>query len=217
VTTDDDFGFEPLPWPAVGEKLFVDDAPDWHNNASLHDMGASWRRYAEGYRRGAALLVEYVNKGNRDQDFLVFPIVFCYRQYLELQMKHLVLEGSRLLDLDEELQKSHNLAQLWRTCRSILERVAPDEPKEQLDAVTEGIEQLSAIDPLSDTFRYPVDRKGAPSLPEGAPQIFNLSHFSAQVEKLGNLLNGASEQISVYLDYKHEMAQEYGPGPDDYY
>ena len=82
--------------------------------------------------------------------------------------------------------------------------------------LTEGIEQLSAIDPLSETFRYPEDRKGGPSLPKNAPNIFNLRHFGLQIEKLGNLLGGASDQISVYLDIKHDMEQEYRDDPDWY-
>jgi hypothetical protein len=199
-----------LAWPAVGEKLFTADLPDWHNNASLRAMvSGGWLRYAEGYRRGAALMVEHVNRNNRDQDFLVFPIVFCYRQYLELMMKYLIREGGHLLDLNEDFAKSHNLLKLWEACRSILEQVSPDEPTEQLDAVTEGIEQLSAIDPLSEAFRYPEDRKGGPSLSANAPQVFNLRHFGLQAEKIGNLLRGASDQISVYLDYKHDMESEY--------
>ena len=123
MTSGNEPSFEELPWPAVGEKLFVADLPDWQNNTSLRDLlGGGWIRYAEGYRRAAALMVEYVSQRNRDQDFLVFPIVFCYRQYLELQMKHLIREGSRLLDLDDDFALSHDLLKLWTACRSILER-----------------------------------------------------------------------------------------------
>jgi hypothetical protein len=198
TTEEDDFGIR-LPWPTLGETMFTDGLPDWHNNACLVPR-ADWSIYAEGYRRAGRLLVEHVNSSGVDQDFLVYPIVFCYRQYLELKMKHLVLAGSQLLDLDTELIKSHDLVPLWKSCRSILERVAPDEPMDQLEAVTEGIEQLSKIDSTSEGFRYPEDKKtGAPSLPDTLHR-FNLRHFANQVEKLAGLLDGAGEQIAVYLD-----------------
>lgn len=143
---------------------------------------------------------------------MVFPIVFCYRQFLELQMKHLIRQGRELLELDEDFKMTHDLRMLWPYCRSTLEQVAgsaepPEDIESALDAVTEGIEQLSSIDPLSEGFRYPEDKKGNPSLPD-AIQIFNLRHFGAHVEKLGNLMRGASEQISVYFDDKRDMERE---------
>lgn len=36
---------------------------------------------------GRGALVEHVGRTQIDQDALVYPIVFCYRQYLELLLK----------------------------------------------------------------------------------------------------------------------------------
>jgi hypothetical protein len=199
-----------LPWPARGAKLFRDDLPDWINNAWLPGR-VDWRLYAEGYRRGARLLVEHVDRHSSDQDFLLYPVVFCYRQYLELKMKHLIREGNRLLDIDEDFKYTHDLLKLWEPCRSILEQVASEDASELtdlLDAVTEGIEQLCAMDPASEGFRYPEGKDGSQSLP-GALRLVNLRHFGDQSEGLANLLDAAGDQISVHLDHKAEMRQYY--------
>ncbi len=46
----------------------------------------------EGYRRGARLLVEHVDEHARDQDFLVYPIMFLYRHHIELALKNIILQ-----------------------------------------------------------------------------------------------------------------------------
>jgi hypothetical protein len=51
--------------------------------------------YALGYRTAADALIERV--AGMDQDALVYPIVFCYRQYLELLLKSRHRRGSEVL------------------------------------------------------------------------------------------------------------------------
>ena len=85
-------------------------------------LNASWgsdqAAYTEGYRRGARLLVEYVAENARDQDFLVYPILFLYRHHIELALKNLVMQAPYLIDRDlTDVEKSrlgkHRLDWLW--------------------------------------------------------------------------------------------------------
>lgn len=74
--------------------LFRDDLPDWHNNACLNaTWGVDQAAYLEGYRCGARLLVEHVTEHARDQDFLVYPIIFLYRHHVELALKNIILQA----------------------------------------------------------------------------------------------------------------------------
>jgi hypothetical protein len=143
-----------------------------------------------------------------DQDFLVYPIVFIYRHHVELQMKELIRNGRRLLDVDGDFDANHNLVRLWSACREVLEQVFRRGEREALDAIGEQLQQLAALDAGSYAFRYPEDRAGAPSLP---PELrrFNLRHFAERMERIGGMLEGASTGISVYLDYKADMRSEY--------
>jgi len=196
-----------IPEPGIGDQLFKS-GEDWWHNACLGYLGdEGWFLYADGYKRAADLLVEYVKDARVEQDLLVYPTVFLYRQYIELRLKELIRDGNRLLDSPEALPQHHRLDQLWEQCRRILEQVWPEEPAEDLDAVEECIHQFSQVDPTSTAFRYPTDRNGKRSLP-GLRHI-NLRNLSEVMARIGTLLDGASTGISVALDYKHDMEAEY--------
>lgn len=48
--------------------------------------------------------MQSVANRNGTADSLIFPIVFLYRQYIELRLKSLLLEGSQLLDKIKEIE-----------------------------------------------------------------------------------------------------------------
>ncbi|MGU3906767.1 hypothetical protein ACVZDL_23390 (plasmid) [Escherichia coli] len=52
---------------------------DWHNNACLNYMPDHGTAYTEGYRRAADILINHIDESGRDQDFLVYPVLFLYR------------------------------------------------------------------------------------------------------------------------------------------
>jgi hypothetical protein len=217
VTPDGELEQQHWPWPAPGRELVTDAAPDWHNLACLNWTPNTWPGYVEGFRRGARHLVEQVDRSGRDQDYLVFPILFLYRHYLELQLKRLISRGRQLLDLEEPTPRSHDLWRLWQTCRTILDQVSPGDAVEELNIVGEHIRTLAAIDPTAQAFRYPVDTRGQPSLPKELTLI-NLRHFSEQMEAAANLLGAAGDLIGATLDdkldYERYMAAAHGPDAD---
>ncbi|GJH64862.1 hypothetical protein [Escherichia coli] len=54
---------------------------DWHNNACLNYMPDHGTAYTEGYRRAADILINHIDESGRDQDFLVYPVLFLYRHH----------------------------------------------------------------------------------------------------------------------------------------
>jgi hypothetical protein len=197
------------PKPVPGERLIKHDAPDWQNNAWLKGW-APWHACGEGFRKGARRLVEFVDTTGTDQDYLVYPIVFSYRHYLEIKLKELILLASDLLDEEEpkKLFDTHDLCNLWTWCRSLLQRLPLDGtagPQER-QAITEMIDEISKVDPGSYSFRYPVDKKGEPSLPADLVYL-NLGHFSNQVERVASCLEGCTTGIDYYLEGKRESEQ----------
>ena len=83
--------------PRKSDQLFRSDLRDWMNNACLNVMGSGDAyAYKAGYRRGAEVLIGYVGEIARDQDFLVYPIIFLYRHHIELMLKGDFLFSSRL-------------------------------------------------------------------------------------------------------------------------
>lgn len=184
-----------------------------------------WTAVAEGFRKLARIGAQFVNAENQDRDYLVHPIVFNYRHYLEVKLKELILEGSLLLDrrFPNEILRTHDLRTLWRSCRTILESVGLEGTagEEELDAIGEAVEELATIDGGSYAFRYPVDIKGNPSLPGGLSYI-NLRHFSDQMEKIAGCLDACDVAISTMMDgreareYQEDLAAEYRKEMSDY-
>jgi hypothetical protein len=171
-------------------------------NACLNYAHDEWGPYVAGYRRSADLLVEHVRDTHTNHDILVYPIVFLYRQFLELQLKQLIIKGYQLLDIRQGFPKHHELDKIWPECKSVLNKVWPGKIANQLKIIEDCIDSLSKIDPESFSFRYPVDKEDNPSLP-GITHI-NLGGLAKTMDEVASLLEAASTGISVYLDSKIE-------------
>ena len=154
-----------LPWPQKGDVLFRS-ADDWYHNACLNWGYDNWELYASGYKTAADILVQYVIDNRSERDTLVFPIVFNYRQYLELRCKEIIRAGKMLANEAAEFPITHDLERLWTLCREIIADSEPSASKTDFEAIDESIAQFCAINAKSDTFRYPVDREGNTSIPE---------------------------------------------------
>jgi len=79
----------------------------------------------EGYVRGAQILVRAVGEEERDQDFLVYPIVFLYRHYVELLLKEIIKRAPYLTDRElSEAEKrhleNHRLDLLWNDFKPLM-------------------------------------------------------------------------------------------------
>lgn len=195
-----------LPWPRAGDMVFSSDG--YWFNACVGYAGDDWHMYIRGYKLAADLLVQYVTDQQRAQDSLIYPIVFLYRQAVELCLKCMIWVGSQLQGKPPVLLTHHRLLPLWRQCRPIIEEVWPDGPKQVLDAVEAALDQFDANDPVSTTFRYPVTKEGRPSL--SISKCIDIQHFAEVVNRVLGLLDSCACEFSEYLKYyKSDMEREY--------
>jgi hypothetical protein len=114
-----------------------------------------WFPYARGFKMAGDVSVTYVEEASRDQDFLGFPILANYRQYIELSLKSIIRDARSLLDKDGDAPKTHDLLSLWREARTLLTDVSPDGDERDLDNVEACLERLHEIDPTSQGSRRP--------------------------------------------------------------
>jgi len=195
----------------IKEPLFSSKAapdPDWYLNACLNISGGDWDTYAMGYKRAGDILVQYVIDNNSDQDFLVYPVTFLYRQYLELRLKELIFVSSRLLDQDAMIPKTHNLVALWKQARPNIEAIWPEpDTKGHLSSVEERLIELCDIDSGSFAFRYPEDKEGSATL-TGIVHI-NLKQLRDVIQGISHILDGSSTGMGEYLNVKNEMNAEF--------
>jgi hypothetical protein len=113
----------------------------------------------EGYRKGADLMVECALISAVNRDILVYPVIFCYRQFVELSLKHLLANYGPSFGAKPNWE-DHRLDKLWVEFKKILEHVGFC--GEDDEVVQNIVTEFGKIDPESFTFRFPVTKKGNP-------------------------------------------------------
>jgi len=185
--------------PSAEDKLFLT-AEDWWDNACLSFLPDGWNLYATGYKEAADILVSQVEQKEGYQDMLVYPIVFLYRQYLELSIKDLIRQVRKLQDIHEPIPKIHHIDKLWRICSDLLRQIAPGDSEDELKHIERLMGEFCTVDPTSMAFRYPEDLEGNPSLP-GIRHI-NVRNVKEIIAKIAVILDGADALIDNYLSIK---------------
>lgn len=192
--------------PSAEDRLFTSQE-DWWNNACLNWCHDGWGLYASGYKNAADLLVKQVEEHNGGQDSLVYPVLFLYRQYLELQIKDLIRQARRLQDIADDLPKHHRIGNLWEVCQKLLSEISPGDSVVELNEIARLIGEFSSVDPTSMAFRYPQDKDGNPSLP--CISHINLRNVREVIGKISIILSGASAQVGEFLSIKKDMEKEF--------
>jgi len=176
----------------------------------MHGWGERWTVYADGYRKAADIVVDRIKDGHGYQDFLVYPVMFLYRQYLELSIKHLISNSWRLLDeAESDDLSSHDIRRYWRICRALLERVSPGDSIAELGHMGRLIDEFCDHDPQSFAFRYPVskpDKKTkarAPTLQQ--LNSINLRNVQQVIANAAGLLDAADAHLGHQLQLKAEV------------
>lgn len=194
-------------YPQMGDTLFKGDL-DIHLNADISHWNKDLSGYAKGYKDAADFIVNGVIEGHRsytfDVPYLVFPVVFLYRQYIELRLKEIILLGTRWKGERHGIPKHHRLHEIWKHARPYMEELGG---REHLDALEACIGEFASLDPDGMAFRYPTDRDGRPHLPEWT--VINLRHLKETMEGLGHLLDDAAEMLYIGLQQRAEFSGDY--------
>lgn len=182
------------------EPLFKSDS-DWHNNACLNFSHKTAYGYVSGYKCAADSLVIQVNETGRNQDKLVFPIVFLYRHYLELLLKFIIDVG-RQLENKNGYPTHHRIENLWPEAKGIIRKMWPGGDPEEMKLTDHVIKELSSVDPESMCFRYPESKDGEKYIPDITH--INLRHLGQTIDTVGTFLEGVLMGIGNHLDNEYE-------------
>lgn len=148
-------------WPKQGDRPFVV-ADEPFDNANI--AGDGFTRLVlmmDGYKQAADLMIAASVDDRPMRDVLVFPIIFNYRQFLELALKYQIATYGPTVGI-EPVWNTHFLDRLWGRFLEMLERYGTEDPDEADPAVGEIVLEFAKIDPDSYSYRYPVDRRGNP-------------------------------------------------------
>lgn len=136
-------------FPQKGRKLFDMKFDSYYSMGYVGwgDIDTQFWGYINGYKNAADELVNLAiqSKDIAILDTYVFPIIFLYRQFVELAIKSIYLSHSE----DEPTTKAetlrwvgHNLHDAWIRIRPMLCHEADGSDQETVDAAEEYIEQF---------------------------------------------------------------------------
>jgi len=193
---------------------------NWHDTAERE-----FTFFAEAFYQSAKESADILRKGNNlglngnpAIDFKAYPIVFLYRHALELYMKAVILIGAPILEMKskrpinrDKLLTTHNLEKLLRYFESIFNafdwemNFGVPHFKNNGD-LRQIISEFNSIDSGSYSFRYPIDKKGNPSL--ASHFTFNLFDFCNILDELLTVFPGIALAVHETLQSIYEERTE---------
>lgn len=148
-------------WPQKGDIPFASSATRDQNAFIETEPLSKLVAMMHGYKTGADVMVEHTISNSFERDFLVYPIIFNYRHFIELNLKYLLSTYGPAVDVMPNW-KDHDLAPLWESLVVIIERFGTTDSDDADEVVAEIISEFCKIDPQSFSLRYPTDKKGKP-------------------------------------------------------
>lgn len=187
-------------WPTAGDAPFVV-AADPHANANIaDDEFTRLVLMTDGYKKAADLMVERATNEPTERDYLVCPIIFNYRQFIELSLKYAIATYGRTVGIDA-IWKSHDLVRLWQAFAELLQRYGTSDPDITDPVVSEIVAEFAKIDPGSYSYRYPVDTNGNP---------IPITYADLHLPTLADVMSGVAGYFSGTDAYLSDLQ---GAGP----
>lgn len=199
----------PLRWPTAGDVLFAP-SPSGRHTSIQQKPGDRLRYMIDGYEQAAShLIVEALSK-SREDERLIYPIVFLFRHLIELSLKELIETFGPRVGVAPD-RRNHGLGELWKKYQQIcggFDVSNDDEAQPHMAAI---IAEFDAIDPGSFNFRYHLDKKGKP---------VDLKHSVIDLARLGDVMRGVAnyfggaysylwDRESYMRDFEAEQAAEW--------
>lgn len=192
----------PEHWPRLGERLFVPGSPG--RDADVASSGLDERMYwmKEAFKEAADLLAIQAEESHNEQNKFVWPVVFCYRQYIELALKEVIAKhGGQVEPEIEPNWKSHKLGELWTHCKSIMQETLFEMTVDDIPGVRalEGlINEFQGVDAGSYSFRYPTDTNG--KLVEFPFESIDLANLKRVMEGIYTFFDCNKEVLGMHFD-----------------
>ncbi len=209
-----------------GERLFKDKSGIEKNYSSINrnkdlNNDINFMFIIEGYKNSSLELINSLIKSEKkcwlELDTKIYPILFLFRQYLELIIKQTIRIEKIIRDqieVDEVgFEATHSLQNLWNELKPIIEsQYETYENKEELLEYILLVEnlvlELHNCDNGSFAFRYPFKN---PRITNGKVEN-NLEEFTIDIVNLKNLMEkiivyfeGINEHFRVVLDNKQTI------------
>lgn len=175
------------------EDIYDFDSADFGWQRNMESSSIISYGYIASYKDAGDILI----KNHEAADLMMFPVVFCYRQYIELLLKELYRKN---FNYDNELfskfvkRVGHDLDKIWIETRDMVKKYLVDydfrvkKINSFIDFFAEIIAVFAKLDPMSFNFRYPTDKHSNDSL-NGILHI-NLKQLKGSIEAIDDIMYG---------------------------
>jgi len=152
--------------------------------------------FAAAYKRAGDTLIERA-LGGGEPDYSIFPIVFLYRHYIELALKCLLVEINISRRQRLEVRRTHDLHTLWAELEGAVGGLPPS-VRDHVADVRRSVDEISELDPSSESFRYPFDTEGTPILDQC--QLIDLKTLRDSVNRFDGAYRFISEVLNLQIE-----------------
>jgi len=176
----------------------------------------NWWEYIEGYKKAGDFLLSSSNvlSSGRKEYEIVYPMIFSYRHYIELQLKEIILNAREFLGINEKFPDDHSIEKIWGICGELLQKMDEildpgftasngyGEILNAYNALKADLKIFWELDPNSESFRYPVDKHGNPTSIDFKDVDFN--SLKETINRIYEQLSGISSGVYTILGEKYD-------------
>lgn len=205
------------------DKIPFYEGGDWYYNAILSWGEPTWYAHSQGFYRAAQCLSKNMLERGCSSiplDSGVFPLVFLYRHYLELELKSQLWKmydvrrfygqkwNRKKLD---ELLKGHALSplfskferelyMLWdKTLEEAIQQRFRKETLSDMNHIRKVCMDLDELDKKSLGCRYPINNEGQSYYTD--KEKVNIALFVESMQKVYSFLCGANAELDIAVEW----------------
>ncbi len=196
-------------------KVFIDTG-DYHKLGHIGWGGTNQQffMYIEGYKSAGDSLVDsaILSKDISILDTFVYPALFLYRQFLELQLKEVFLlytEGSQDTKGEFLKETGHNLNKMWLKIKPLVATCAKGDTENLLlNRIEKMIEEYAQFDKSSFTFRYPIHKDLTKVFVED--DRIDLQVVRDCMNEIHTFFYGVTSMLGERQEHERDMQEYYG-------
>jgi hypothetical protein len=192
---------EKIRYPKKGDKFFKEDG-DQHEIAWLNKSFQEFGNYADGYQTSAISLIDLALKDKSVMDYHIYPAIFLIRHYLELRLKELIQGLNFCINQTRDFPAHHQLQNLYGEFRAAYKAIGEDPTTKDFQIIHSLINEISAVDPSSMAFRYPVDKSGQKTQ---VLEYVNLNNLRETFVRVCFVFDGVAMLIDNHVENTQEM------------
>lgn len=195
---------EEIRYPEKNDKFFLDKGnPD--EIAWLHKTFQQFGSYADSYQTGALTLIDSALSNKDLRDYNIYPAVFLIRHYLELRLKELIQGLNYCKEQNKNFPTHHDLQNLWSDFKKAYSSIGENTNDQIFQIIDELIKEMTNVDPISMSFRYPVDKQGEKTQ---KLEYVNLTNLRETFVRVCFVFDGVAMQIAHYTEMTEDMMRD---------